>query len=100
MRVLCGGQHTDLRTVFSFGRPGQGMTVRAHVEAPAVILSAHAVGRLEVNFLPVVLAHIGYEEVTGLLIEMEAVRVAQSESPDLGQGRRANLGKVGFRKPE
>src|SRR5439155_21249513 len=53
-------------------------------EAPAVVLATRAGGRLEVHFLPLVLADVGDEEIPELPVEAEPPGVAETIRPDLG----------------
>ena len=82
MRIFGNGQNPDDRALLIGGHCR--MTVGAFIEFPAVILAALRRRRLVVDLLPVVLTDIGDEQITGFLVEVEHVGVAQTIGPDLG----------------
>lgn len=77
---------------------GEGVAT-AH-ELPSVVFAAFAFGGLEIDFLPVILADIGDEEVTRFAIEGESPWVADAVGPDFGFGVGMNFGELFFGDPE
>ncbi len=59
------------------------MAVRALIEFPAVVFTAFRGCGLVVDLLPMVLADIRDEEVTGFLVKVEHVGIAETVGPDL-----------------
>ena len=66
-------------------------------EFPAIIFSSLAISSLEVDFFPVILAHIGDVKISRLAIEGHLHGVTHLVSPDFRPGIEVNLRKTFFR---
>ena len=97
MTIFGDGEEADA-WVGGFVFDGEGVAP-AH-ELPSVVFAAFAFGRLEIDFLPVILADIGDEEVTCFTIKRESPWVADAVGPDFGFGVGMDFGELFFGDPE
>ena len=71
-----------------------GEGVAAAHEFPPIVLPALAARRLQVHFLPMVLADVGDVEIAGLAVEGERPGIANAVGPDLRTGLGVDLGEL------
>ncbi len=63
----------------------RGTALTAFHDGPAIVFATARPGRLEIDFLQIILAHVRDIEVASLTIEADAPGVAQAKRPDLVQ---------------